>query len=154
VGKLELTITKRHLPHWWLTGSVYFVTFRVAGELLNTSERTLVLKHIRQGDGNFYTLVGCVIMPDHVHVVFAADLGYSLSRIMKGMKGTSSRIINVGRCSRGQVWQGESFDRIIRREKELFGKLSYMLHNPLKAGLAKTLSGYKWWYCNKKYFQQ
>ena len=150
----ELTITKRNLPHWWLEGSVYFVTFRVAEKLLNSSERTLVLRHIRQGDGSFYTLIACVIMPDHVHVVFMADLGYSLSRIMKGMKGASSRIINIARHSRGRVWQDESFDRIIRNEKELFGKLTYMLNNPLKAGLIKSATRYRWWYCNKKYFQQ
>lgn len=133
----ELTITRRRLPHWSLDGSMYFVTFRTRGNVLGGNERIAVLNHIKSGMSTFYTLVACVVMPDHVHVIFMADRGYSLRQIMKGMKGVSSHRLNESRKERLQIWQHESFDRIIRSEKELYGKLSYMLNNPVKAGIAE-----------------
>ena len=133
---------------------MYFVTFRVHKGKLKGSDRTLALDHIKDGDSRFYTLVACVIMPNHVHVIFLGDRGYSLDRIMKGMKGASARKINLAKKSRAEIWQHESFDRIIRSEKELHGKLVYMLNNPLKAGLTKHPWRYKWWYCNEAYFKR
>jgi REP element-mobilizing transposase RayT len=154
MAKHEIKITRRHLPHWSLDGAMYYVTFRPASGELRSSERALVLNHIKEGDGEYYTLVGCVVMPDHAHVILMADLGYSLEKIMKGVKGASARKLNIARGSRGKIWQHESFDRIVRCEKELHGKLVYMLNNPLKAGLVEDPWRYRGWYCNKDYFRR
>jgi hypothetical protein len=59
-----------------------------------------------------------------------------LSRITKGIKGASARLINDIRGVHGTLWQDESFDRIVRDQMELDEKLNYLVNNPRKAGLA------------------
>ena len=144
----SLQITKRHLPHWTVEGATYFVTFRFRQGVMDKSERLIVLQHIKNGDDRFYDLAAAVVMPDHVHVVFRPGQGYALSRIMKGMKGVSARLINESRNRRGTVWQNESYDHIIRSQNELIQKISYMLNNPVKEGLTDDPWTYDGWFCN------
>jgi putative transposase len=150
----ELHITRRHLPHWSSAGATYFVTSRAIDGKLTVEEEAATLEHIKGGHNKFYTLVAAVVMPDHFHLIVMADMGYDLTAIMRGIKGVSARKINLGRCTVGSVWQDESFDRIIRSEQELYGKLQYMLNNPLKAGLTDDPWSYHGWYCNEGFFKR
>ena len=77
-------------------------------------------------------------MPDHLHLLIKPNPGVELSRITKGIKGVTARKINERRKIRGNLWQDESFDRIIRSQEELDEKIKYMLNNPVKRGLAKN----------------
>ena len=83
----RLTITRRHLPHWSLPGSTYYVTFRLAAGELLPEQRRIVLEHVKAGHGRFYELAAATVMPDHVHLLFKPLGGFDLSRIMKGIKG-------------------------------------------------------------------
>ena len=56
---------------------------------------------------------------------------------MHGIKGVSAHKINFHRNTRGRIWQKESYDRIVRDEKEFDMKLNYMYNNPIKKGLTK-----------------
>lgn len=150
----ELHITKRHLPHWSLDGSVYFVTFCAVDDELTTDEQIEVLNHIKDGNEIFYTLIACIVMPDHVHAILMADKDFSLSIIMKGMKGVSARKLNKMRKTAGSRWQTESFDRIVRNENELYETLEYMLNNPVDAGLTDNPWNYHGWYCNEQYWKE
>jgi len=147
----ELRITRRHLPHWTLDGSIYFVTARLATRPLSAPERREVLAHVRSGDGRFYRLVAAVIMPDHLHLLLKPSPGITLSRIMKGIKGVSARRINRRRGTRGRVWLHESWDRVVRHQRELLEKIDYMLYNPWKAGLIEDLREYDGWYWSGEY---
>src|SRR5690349_18121883 len=109
----DLTIWRRRLPHWQLAGATYFVTFRLSRGHLTMPEGMLVLAHIRAGDERFYELIAALVMADHVHILIMPLQGFDLSRIMKGMKGVSAKIINDARGVRGNLWQDESFDRIV-----------------------------------------
>ena len=142
----ELHRTKRHLPHWTLKGSTYFVTFRAKQAELTIGEQRLVLEQIKEGNHRYYDLIAAVVMPDHVHIVLTPKAEYSLSNIMKGIKGVSAHKINVKRKTSGSIWQDESFDRIIRDEDELNEKIAYMFHNPLKKGLTEDPWSYHGWY--------
>lgn len=141
-----LKISHRRLPHWRLKASTYFVTFRVAEGRLNTEEITLVRDHILSGDERYYALIAAVVMPDHVHLLLIPCTGFSLSRILKGIKGVTARRVNHRRDTRGRLWQDESFDRIVRDQPELQEKLKYMFNNPVKAGLASDPWQYRGWY--------
>ncbi|HZD95115.1 MAG TPA: hypothetical protein VE133_12725, partial [Candidatus Sulfotelmatobacter sp.] len=68
---------------------------------------------------------------------------FSLADIMKAIKGTSARNINELLGRRGQLWQDESFDRIMR-VGEFQNKLEYIMANPLNAGLAAKPGQYRW----------
>ena len=87
-------------------------------------------------------------MPDHVHLVLASlydlDSAYCLAEIMQGIKSSSAHQINRLLNRVGQVWQRESFDHVLRREEVIAAKVEYIIQNPVRAGLVKTVSEYKW----------
>jgi REP element-mobilizing transposase RayT len=146
----SLHITRRHLPHWTINGATYFVTFRTRNGTLTVREQQLTLEHLKEGNGKYYDLTAAVVMPDHVHLLLTPKEEYSLSRIMRGIKGASARRINAMRHHPGPVWQHESYDRIMRDEDELLEKLEYMLNNPLKAGLTDDPHRYHGWYYDER----
>jgi putative transposase len=74
---------------------------------------------------------------------------YSLSRVMLGIKGVSAHKVNQHRKTKGNIWQNESYDRIVRNGKEFDDKLRYIFNNPLKKGLTDNPSNYIGWYYNK-----
>lgn len=76
-----------------------------------------------------------VLMPNHVHAILEPISPYRLSDIMKGIKGASSRACNrlLGRT--GRFWMAESYDHIVRNEKEFDHFIRYIDENPGKAGL-------------------
>ena len=144
----QLKITRRFLPHWTLSGSIYYVTFRLAeGELLS-EERQIVLDHVKSGHGSFYDLAAAMVMPDHVHLILKPRDEFTPSRILNGIKGVSAKLLNQHRNTIGCIWQSESWDRIIRDAKEFDEKLQYMYENPAKAGLVADADAYDGWYFN------
>jgi putative transposase len=146
-----LQISRRKLPHWTLKESTYFVTFRTIQGKLSIENQQLVLEHIINDNGKFYILIAAVVMPDHVHLLLIPMGKYQLSRIMKGIKGKTARQLNLKRGTSGSIWLEESFDRIIRDQKELDEKLNYMLYNPVKKHLTENPWQYHGWYFNEKY---
>ena len=107
------------------------------------------LNHILEGHAAFYLLIVAVVMLDHVHIVFRPYGGFSLSRVMKGIKGVSSRLLNEARKTRGAFWRDESYDRIVRNDKELIQKIQYVLYNPVRAGFVEEPFDYEFLYYNE-----
>jgi putative transposase len=62
---------------------------------------------------------------------------------MKGIKGTSAYKINRLLGRKGQLWQDESFDRIMR-SGEFENKFNYICSNPVDAGLCRRPQEYLW----------
>jgi len=54
------------------------------------------------------------------------------------------RGVPPGKTDPSKVWLDESFDRIIRDEKELLEKMNYIATNPIKTGLVEKPENYKW----------
>jgi REP element-mobilizing transposase RayT len=89
-------------------------------------------------------------MPDHVHLLLRPrekepGIWYDLAEILKSLKGVSARRINQLLGTTGAVWQQESYDRIVRDEKEFQEKLQYMWNNPIEAGLTKEPEQYEFY---------
>lgn len=148
LGNDGLVIKKRHLPHWMLKGATYFVTFRVKSDEMDVEEQKFTLEHIKSGNKKFYLLIAAIVMPDHVHVLFTPDEAQNLTSVMKGMKGSSARKINLKRNTTGTIWQDESFDQIVMNQNELDKKIEYMFNNPVKKGLTQDPWNYHGWYLN------
>jgi thiamine-phosphate pyrophosphorylase len=149
--KREMKKAMRRLPHWTREGSTYFVTFRVLEGELQAADRKIVLDHVRHGAGKFYGLAAAVVMPDHVHLLLQPRRAFELSRVMKGLKGVSARLVNDRRGNHGNLWQDESWDRIVRDQAEFEEKLEYMLNNPVKKGLVEDPWTYDAWYYNAEW---
>lgn len=136
----EPRLTRRNLPHLEAGGSTYFVTFGTAGVDLTPHARQLVLRGCRHFDGRRYVLWAVVVMPDHAHMLLtpveqAPGKWWPLSRILHSIKSYSAKQINESLERRGTVWRGESFDRIIRGERDFGETLNYVRMNPVRMGL-------------------
>ena len=89
-------------------------------------------------------------MPDHVHLIFTPLVNrektefYSLAEIMGAIKGSSAQLINRKLGRRGKVWQTESFDHVLRSSESFDAKVTYILDNPVRAGLVAKWDEYRW----------
>jgi REP element-mobilizing transposase RayT len=87
-------------------------------------------------------------MPDHLHLVLSplcdSEGCYSVAEIMQGIKSSSAHRINRLLNHKGQVWQHESFDHVLRRAEGVQAKIEYVIQNPVRAGLVQTVWEYRW----------
>lgn len=123
---------RRRLPHWRSGGATYFVTWRLRPSQrdLSDPERSLVVEALRHFDGERYDLLGFVVMNDHVHLVVWPYESNDLSRLLHTWKSFTANRMQRETGRAGSVWQDESFDRIIRDQREYVQKLRYMMTNP------------------------
>lgn len=110
--------------------------------LANPSIRKEVEKSILKFDGERLNVHSAVIMPNHVHLLLEPFRGYSISELLKGIKGASARKINkILEAKAKKIWMQESYDHIVRSEKEYFYFIRYIADNPVRANLPED----KYW---------
>jgi putative transposase len=136
------------LPHWQLGGATYFVTFRLLQDELTAAERQIVCDACLYWHGQRLIMHVATIMPDHVHMVFRPlrqpeGSWPSLSSIMQGIKGYTSREINKARGVAGTLWQPEYHDRVLRTSAEIEQKIGYVQDNPVRAGFVAKPGEYR-----------
>jgi REP element-mobilizing transposase RayT len=90
---------------------------------------------LRFRDGKHYRLLAWCVMPNHVHVVVRLLPGADLATVLKTWKQFSSKAANQVLGQSGRFWQREYYDRLIRNEQEYSRAVSYVLENPVRAGL-------------------
>jgi len=110
--------------------------------MLSRRERDIVKREVLHWHGRKWTVHALTVMPDHVHVLatpLEASPGrwFPLSEIVRSIKVGSALTINRGRGSKGALWQSESFDRIVRDDREFHEKEGYVIENALRAGLVE-----------------
>ncbi|MEO5720490.1 MAG: alanine--tRNA ligase-related protein, partial [Chthoniobacterales bacterium] len=148
--------SKRRLPHFERPWGKYAVTFSTNERRpLSDAERDIVLRClVFPAEHNHIELYVACVMPDHVHLLFepqvketASDgdpVFWSLSELLQKMKSVSAHQINKARGATGPVWEKESFDRLLRSERDLREKFEYICRNPWDAGVAKADEDYPW----------
>jgi REP element-mobilizing transposase RayT len=126
-------------------GKTIFVTFSTQKRrTLSPEDRSIALNCCIH-DHQLTMFVHCaVVMPDHVHLLFDVYEEWSLARILRRIKGNSSRLINQTCGSRGTVWQRESFDHLLRSDEAVREKAEYICMNPVRAGLVENVDDYPW----------
>jgi putative transposase len=103
-------------------------------------------------NGKDYKLICYCIMPNHIHVLFELmNKNKSIGDIMGAIKRNSAKEANKALNRTGPFWQAESFDRLIRDDKELYFIIKYVLLNPVNAGLAMDWNEWKYTYCHPNY---
>lgn len=85
--------------------------------------------------GSRYVMHAWVVMPNHVHALFAPAHGWGLSSILQSWKSFTSKEANKLLRRTGRFWQEDYFDRDIRDEGHFRDALDYIESNPVKAGL-------------------
>jgi REP element-mobilizing transposase RayT len=103
----------------------------------------LVANALRCWDGQRYRLIAWCVMSNHVHVVFRLLPGQELANVLRSWKSYTARMANRVLDRRGEFWQREYYDRLIRDGDELERAVHYVMSNPAQAGL----KAWQWVWC-------
>jgi len=153
-GTVDRTRTRRHLPHWEEPGTTYFITFCLArgvrADLTRLEVAQILSGALHYFAGERYDLYDHTIMPDHVHAIIKpmrrTDGSWEpLSRILHSIKSWTANRVNEALGRRGALWQDETYDHVIRDEKDYDTKSEYIWLNPVVAGLVQRPEDWPWW---------
>ena len=98
---------------------------------------SMITDAIYHRDQCSYQLHAFVFMPNHVHLLITPL--EPVSKMMQSLKRFTAREGNRILGLTGQpFWQDESYDRLVRDEREFERTLHYIESNPVTAGLAAT----------------
>lgn len=90
-----------------------------------------------------YALHAFVVMPNHVHLL--ATPAVALPKLTKSWKGRTARRANEMLALTGRpFWQAESYDHLVRHEREFEKIRNYIEGNPVRAGLVSDACEHRW----------
>ena len=90
-----------------------------------------------------YLLHAFVVMPNHVHLL--ATPAVALPKLTKSLKGITAKRANAMLALTGSpFWQEESYDHLVRHEREFEKIRHYIEENPVRAGLVREAREYRW----------
>jgi REP element-mobilizing transposase RayT len=87
------------------------------------------------------SLLAACLMPDHLHLI-AQVAEEDLLEWLGGFKSFTTNL-SWKHGHRGALWQPDSWDRLIR-EHEFDATFSYVMHNPVAAGLVEDVDDWPW----------
>jgi REP element-mobilizing transposase RayT len=92
------------------------------------------------------TTLAYVIMPDHFHWLMQLLPGSEFSGVVQSVKGRAAGRINRLTGEQGsRLWQSGFHDHAVRREENLAVLARYIVENPVRAGLARSVADYALW---------
>ena len=101
--------------------------------------RKIVESTLRHDDGMKYHLRDFVVAPNHVHVLVTPTGGENtLSEAVQVWKSVSSHRINQTLGRKGEFWQKEYFDHIVRSPEQLAKFKNYIQNHPQGGGDASS----------------
>ena len=132
-----------------IKNQVYFVTTAVHERVplfLDPRAASAVLDALKWLDqAGKMILDAAVLMPDHLHVVFALKTG-SLPQVMHSLKSYTAKQVKTILAREGAVWQEQYYDHAVRKSENLIEVVLYMLNNPVRSGLVKDFHDYPFWW--------
>ena len=150
----------RNLVRFYGQGDLHFLTFSCYRRLpfLGTSgarnEFVSALAEIRKRHS--FSLIGYVVMPEHVHLLITESPASSPSVVVKVLKHRARRRIHAQETIlslhvqsartdlRTAFWTPRFHDRNIRGSHFWREKLDYMHRNPVKRGLVQNPADWPW----------
>ncbi len=104
----------------------------------------LVIDAIKDGEARFlrYELHAFVVMPNHVHLLVTPHV--IAKQWLGPLKGFTAHEANRALGRHAPFWQAESYDHLVRDEKELRQTQRYIENNPVKAGLVELPEMFPW----------
>ncbi len=85
------------------------------------------------------------LMPDHwLGMVELCD-GGTLGAVVNRVKAVSAREINRAAGTAGAVWSKAYHDHALRAEEDVVKTARYIIANPVRAGIAKSVREYPFW---------
>jgi len=106
--------------------------------LANPQYAATVLKSLRHFDEDRYFLTDVVVMPNHAHFLVAFPSPQTMLDQCTSWKRFTARQINAAQNERGEFWQVDQFDHLVRSLEEFEYYQEYIKNNPIAAGLNPT----------------
>jgi REP element-mobilizing transposase RayT len=131
-GRVSIPNQIYHLTASTLNRVNYFSNFELAQflskKLYRTEQKTLAF----------------VVMPDHFHWLVQIDDNVAqLGDLIKSLKASTIRFSNNENIELS--WQKGFYDRAIRKEEDLEYVARYIVMNPVRAGIVKSVRTYPFW---------
>lgn len=82
-------------------------------------------------------------MPNHVHLVVETEIP-NLGEGMQRLQSLYAQMFNLTNARSGHLFQGRFGAVAIRDERQLATTVSYVLNNPVDAGLAEAAEAWPW----------
>jgi len=90
-----------------------------------------------------YLLHAFVVMPNHVHLLITPAI--PLPKLTKSLKGITAKQANTMLALTGsRFWQEESYDHLVRDEREFEKIRNYIEENPVRAGSTREATDFRW----------
>jgi len=86
-----------------------------------------------------------ILMPDHLHWLFALTENADLKKVVQFVKGRSAHYINERFNRNGRVWDKAYHDHALRRDEDVRKVARYIVANPLRKGLVEKITDYPFW---------
>ena len=123
---------------------IYHITFTTKNRepvFKSFANSRLFIHVLKQSDELQHTnTLAFVVMPDHVHWLFASGSKHQLPNVVKTIKSKVS--IKIGK----PVWQSGYYDHAIRQDEDIVNIARYIIANPIRAGLVKRVGDYPHWH--------
>jgi len=91
-----------------------------------------------------FALTAWVFLPDHWHAIIYPPYPLTISTVFKAVKVSSMIGINLRRRERGDLWQDRFYDHALRTVREYNEKVDYIHLNPVRRGLVRQATDWKW----------
>jgi putative transposase len=161
-----LCVTCSRMPNlhrYYGAGYLHFITtscYQRRALLGSRQNRDLFLEVMEQVRRRYhFVVVGYVVMPEHVHLLFGESERGDPSDVMQALKqGFARRLLRMLRSRTdpgqghlwsaslevGHIWQRRFYDFVVFSEKKRIEKLRYMHCNPVKRGLVLEPEQWAW----------
>jgi len=130
-------------------GRLYHITVTTEGRqslFADLAFARLVIAEMRRlHEQRLLESLAWVLMPDHLHWLLRLQGPLSLSQVIKLLKGRSSKRLGERLGTGRRIWQRGFHDRALRREEDLQQVARYIVANPLRAGLVRSVRLYSHW---------
>ena len=136
-GRRNLPNQIYHVSSGTLEREPIFSSFHCGRIMINA------MRH--EHDFGYVESLAFVVMPDHFHWLFRLTGTRQLSVCINNVKAYSAKGINLIRGRNCKVWQTGYYDRAIRKEQDLEAVARYIVANPLRAGIVRSVKEYPLW---------
>jgi putative transposase len=143
-----------------IPGQIYLVTAVTQGRkqlFVDYQLGRIVVDALRyHSEGGAAESLAFVVMPDHLHWLFALTGTLGLSDLVGSVKGFSSRrITGRGRnaaptaatvnAHAEPIWQRGFYDHALRRDEDVLDAARYLVMNPVRARIVTKVWDYPLW---------
>ncbi|TWU15406.1 hypothetical protein [Allorhodopirellula heiligendammensis] len=97
----------------------------------------IVLNSLRHFDEDRYFLTDVAVMPNHLHFIAAFQSQDAMLTQCEAWKRFTGRTVHRMEGRRGEFWQVDQFDHLIRSEAQFSHFKKYIADNPSQAGLSE-----------------